>query len=260
MTGFRFFLIFLPLFSLAACTTSGDEPAATITAAAGLTQTAESISASPSETEPPPSQTPEPTATQGVTETAPPIPTSTPGPAVVTSASGDIACLFGPGTEYALGGTFQAEDEALVLGKSEDGEWFRIEHPKMERRFCWLNANETNVQGDLTSIEIAPPPDNIVTGVFVDVSPSKLEVAGCSFPAKFEVAFTIQTTGPITVMYRGVSDEGKTKYKEVKFSSGQAKSFSEDFTVTSEGDHWYRIEVTEPNIISGESSAKAVCP
>jgi hypothetical protein len=250
----------LSVLLLAACAQRSDSAAATESVEAALTQIAETASAMVVEATQPPSPTAESSPTAKPSETPLPLPTATPGPAVITSKAGDIACLFGPGTEYALGGTFLSDDEALVLAKTEDGTWYRIEHPRMERRFCWLSASETDVRGNIASIEIAPPPDNIVTGIFVDIAPSKLEVDGCSFPAKFDVTFTIQTTGPVTVRYRTVSDEGASGTKEVEFKSGEAKSFTREFSVSSEGEHWYRVEVVEPNSISSESTARAVCP
>ena len=200
------------------------------------------------------------------TPTVIPAPTNTPLPLVpstpmLSTFGEDLLCRFGPGEEYALSGAFLAEEVAPVLGRSQGSDWYVVEHPRIPRRYCWLRVEEVHIEGDLESIPIEPLPENIVIGVSVDLAPSILELVPCTFPATFTANYIIQTSGPLSqVTYRKVSNEGMLEWETVAFPSGVPLSFRETLEVGAEGIYFYRIEVTEPNLISGESSAEVVCP
>lgn len=201
-----------------------------------------------------PTQIPEPTPSPLPTETSPP-------PTPMLSAPGaDLVCRFGPGEEYAISGTFLMGDTAPVMGKSEDLTWVVIEHPRMPGRYCWLKVEQSHLTGDLNAVPISPPPENIILGVTARLEPQTIKLSSCTFPVSFDAFFTLEASGPLTVTYRLVSNEGTSSWRTKTFSSAGSKHFDENFEVDSEGNYYYRVEVSSPNVIQGETTGAVDCP
>ncbi len=207
-----------------------------------------------------PTNTPIPTDVPAPTPSPLPSATSPPPTPMLSSLGADLLCRFGPGEEYGQSGTFLLDDTAPVMGGDEDQTWFVVEHPRMPGRYCWLSAGNTRVDGDINAIPVSPPPENIVVGVSARLEPPVIKLSSCSFPVTFDAFFTIEVSGPISVTYRKVSNEGTSGWKTKSFSTGGAKSFSEIFKVDSPGTYFYRVEVSSPNVIQGETAGQVICP
>ena len=179
---------------------------------------------------------------------------------MLSSLGADLLCRFGPGEEYAQSGTFLMDDTAPVKGRDEDQTWFVVEHPRMPGRYCWLSAGDTRVDGDINAIPVSLPPENIVIGVSARLEPPVIKLSSCSFPVTFDAFFTIEVSGPVSVTYRKVSNEGTSGWKTKSFSTSGAKSFSEIFKVDSAGTYFYRVEVSSPNVLQGETTGQVICP
>ena len=215
---------------------------------------------SPTSTPLPPTSTPIPTETPEPTQTPLPTSTSPPPTPIISAAGAELVCRFGPGDEYVISGSFLLDDTAPVLGKNEEQSWVVIEHPRMPGRFCWLRVEEAQIDGDVGMVPISPPPENIVLGVSARLEPAVLKLSSCTFPASFEAFFTIEVSGPTTVTYRLVSNEGTSSWRTKSFSNGGPKYFEEKFEVDSAGSYFYRVEVNSPNVIQGETSGVVECP
>jgi hypothetical protein len=207
-----------------------------------------------------PTNTPTPTDVPAPTPSPLPSATSPPPTPMLSSLGADLLCRFGPGEEYAQSGTFLMDDTAPVKGRDEDQTWFVVEHPRMPGRYCWLTADDTRVDGDINAIPVSPPPENIVIGVSARLEPPVIKLSSCSFPVTFDSFFTIEVSGPVSVTYRKVSNEGTSGWKTKSFSTGGAKSFSEIFKVDSAGTYFYRVEISSPNVIQGETTGQVICP
>lgn len=207
-----------------------------------------------------PTNTPTPTDVPAPTPSPVPSATSPPPTPMLSSLGADLLCRFGPGEEYTQSGAFLMNDTAPVIGRDEDQTWFVVEHPRMPGRYCWLAADDTRVDGDIDAIPVSLPPENIVIGVSARLEPPVIKLSSCSFPVTFDAFFTIEVSGPVSVTYRKVSNEGTSGWKTKSFSTGGAKSFSEIFKVDSAGTYFYRVEVSSPNGIQGETTGQVICP
>ncbi len=207
-----------------------------------------------------PTKTSTPTAAPAPTSSPLPSATSPPPTPMLSSLGADLMCRFGPGEEYTQSGAFLKDDRAPVTGMNEDQTWYVVEHPRMPGRYCWLIADDTRVEGDIHAIPVSPPPENIVLGVSAQLEPPVIKLSTCSFPVTFDAFFTIEVTGPVSVTYRKVSNEGTSGWKTKSFSSGGPKSFREIFKVDSPGTYFYRVEISSPNVMQGETSGQVLCP
>ena len=81
----------------------------------------------------------------------------------------DLNCRLGPGTSYAIDGYLAAGDTAVVLGRASQAgnlwiNWWYIQNPTKEGKYCWVWGEATSVEGDPGSVPvIAPTPTPQVT-------------------------------------------------------------------------------------------------
>ncbi len=250
--------VFILVFSMIIITGCASPTAPQETATGGAASLDEEVL--PTSTTGEPTNTPTPTDVPAPTPSPLPSATSPPPTPMLSSLGADLLCRFGPGEEYALSGTFLMDDTSPVIGRDEEQAWFVVEHPRMPGRYCWLAADDTRVDGDINAIPVSLPPENIVLGVSASLEPAVIKLSSCSFPVTFDAFFTIEISGPVSVTYRKVSNEGTSGWKTKSFSTGGAKSFSEEFKVDSPGTYFYRVEVSSPNVIQGETSGQVTCP
>jgi hypothetical protein len=179
----------------------------------------------------------------------------------VTAAGGEVACRFGPASEYSIDGKLADGVTTLALARNSSSSWIRIEHQAHAGWNCWLKAADVSVSGNLTSVPIEPAPAAIVTDVTVDLSPSEVTVPGCVFPYTLSVKFWITVNGPTTVKYRLSKDNGDAVQGTPQtFTTFGTYAFSESYRLGSVGGHWFQVDVTSPNAMSGRGDAKANCP
>jgi hypothetical protein len=202
----------------------------------------------------PPSDTPVP-------ESPTPAPTDTPSEVTVTAAGGDVACRFGPASEYSIDGKLASGVTTLGLARNSTSSWIRIEHQTHPGWNCWLKAADVVVSGNLASVPVEPAPAAIVTDVTVEVSPSAVTVPGCVFPYTVSVEFRITVNGPATVSFQRSLDNGnKAPVESQTFAAFGTYSFTDHLRLGSVGEHWFQVDVTSPNAMSGRGTAVASCP
>jgi hypothetical protein len=117
-----------------------------------------------------------PTATEGAkvptrmpTQTPPPItetPTETlsPTPSVpIAEAIRSMAVRGGPGSNYPIVATLEANQQLTILGVSDDGSWYQVELP--DGSLGWMTTTSAMVQtfGDIAALPIALEPTNTPT-------------------------------------------------------------------------------------------------
>ncbi|MCX7669234.1 MAG: SH3 domain-containing protein, partial [Anaerolineae bacterium] len=102
-----------------------------------------------------PTATPLPTATPAPTATL--APTATEAPPRVKVTSDQLNIRSGPGTAYPVVGRLQRDDEAKVIGKSEDGKWWQIE---VKEGKGWVSGEFVAPSGPVAGLPVvkAPPP------------------------------------------------------------------------------------------------------
>jgi len=173
---------------LSACTTPVATPYPTQDLSMVQTQSAETVIADLTKNAPPPATATSvptgPTANPNVP--IPVIPTADPsGPSAVVNASTGI--YSGPGTNYVLYGNAQAGQSAVVVGKSEDGQWWAISIPVAPNGTGWISAGWVTAT-NVSNVPVLPTPP---------VPPSTdLVPPGPSDPQATTIANTYIRSGP----------------------------------------------------------------
>ncbi|MCJ7512795.1 MAG: hypothetical protein MUO23_07480 [Anaerolineales bacterium] len=215
-----------------------------------------------------PSTTPAPAAPTLPAPTQETVATPTPSPSPLPSVSeisvsplaGEVICRFGPGIEYTVEGKVLAGQEVLATGRNLEATWLLVGNPSREGKNCWVPAAEMAGAEQGIALPELPPPVNIVTKITVTFDPKKEDIPCAELPYKFNVTFTITTTGPATVKYEADSSEGQAIGPTLfVFASGGKKTFTDTLKVGSAGEPWYRVDVLSPNVISAEGKAKLAC-
>lgn len=87
-------------------------------------------------------------------------PTQIPTPSFPTlRASGSaVNCRSGPSTAEELVGALYPEEIARIIGRSSDFEWWYINLPSNQSENCWITANITSAEGDVTNVPVVTTP------------------------------------------------------------------------------------------------------
>ncbi|MEB2289134.1 MAG: protein kinase [Anaerolineae bacterium] len=109
-----------------------------------------------------PTETLAPTTTPTATSTETPAPTDTPAPtatprttfATILSERGNVR--RGPGFEYEVIATLSREDEVLVIGVSEDGDWYQVVGSGIPGT-GWVSAEVVRISGNPNIPVVALP-------------------------------------------------------------------------------------------------------
>lgn len=176
-------------------------------------------------------ETPAPTMTMTATITL----THTPEQALV-SVSTDTNCRSGPGTIYDYVGALLVGEQAEVVGRTEDGNYWIIKNPDRDGE-CWLWGQYANVQGETTLLPMYTQPptptpafswEGTWTLYFTDLSgtlfmvfPMTITIDGNSFLASGDLGGgdTVNLTGTISADHLSVSGTwvGPTNNGSFKF-------------------------------------------
>ncbi|MEZ0396280.1 MAG: SH3 domain-containing protein [Anaerolineales bacterium] len=90
----------------------------------------------------------------------------------------DLNCRLGPSPDYPIEDAFYAGEQAPIEGRSADGNWWLITSPGREAR-CWVWAEQVDVEGDLSGVEIVEAPPLVTLEPSLTETPSATTV-NCS--------------------------------------------------------------------------------
>lgn len=196
-----------------------------------------------------------------------PIPTSTPkptaspkpGPGMVSADDGAAICRYGPGEEWSIEGKLPVGTSVPIAGRNKNSSWWYVEGLGYKERPCWVSAEETSTEGDLSDIPVQPSPAAIVSVVKVSVEPWKATITCGDFPYSFAVKFTISTSGPVTVKFTRSRNGNKDAAETIVFKTFGTKSYSDEYEVDEVGEYRFRVDVSSPNKIGAEDKGKMEC-
>ena len=116
------------------------------------------------------------------------VPTADPsGPSAV--ANYNTVIYSGPGTDYVVYGAFVGSQTAVVVGKSEDGQWWAINVPVAPTGNGWVSAASVTVTNadNVSALPTPPVPET-----------TEMVAPGASDPQATTIANTYVRTGPAT--------------------------------------------------------------
>jgi hypothetical protein len=174
---------------------------------------------------------------------------------MVTPASVDVNCRFGPGVGYLSTGSLRVGEVVPIQATLADRSWWRIEDPRNHGVSCWVNASVTTATGDLALVPIVDPPGGLVTGVTVD--PIGDVEAMCDGPTAYGPRGTITTNGPVTVTYhweiwRDGSYFHGTSPETLVFTEASTQTVDPGADHGGCGNYVVHLIVTSPNAMSAE--------
>lgn len=111
-----------------------------------------------------PTATPMPTNTvPGLLFSATPTPEESPLPPTSAGIASLIAltatnCRSGPGKLYPVVGYLSVDQVAIVYGRNEDSTWWYIANPDKPGEYCWVNAETTEISGDIAGVPVVLVP------------------------------------------------------------------------------------------------------
>lgn len=109
-----------------------------------------------------PTRTPTPTATETATHTPTATDSPTP-PTPLVEARRSLTGRSGPGAQYPIVMTLEANDRLDIVGISEDGGWYQVLLPDGSRGWIVNSASLVNVFGNLEGIAVAAAPTDTPT-------------------------------------------------------------------------------------------------
>lgn len=187
-------------------------------------------------------------------------PTSTPSGRLASPRDQPVNCRFGPGTSYAIVGALLVGRRAEIIGRNADSTWWFVRNPSDPSTSCWLSAEFVVTEGDVGSLPVVTPLENMVTNVTVSVDPSVINVACDDLPQVVTISAQITSSGPSTVVWHWeVSDGFVSADKQVLFAAGDTKIVQDYYEVGVINDYIVRVQTTLPNIVTGQASFKVVC-
>jgi hypothetical protein len=195
--------------------------------------------------------------------------TYTPGN-VTVSVSVDTWCSKGPGLIYDKVFILYVGQTAEVIGKDEYGTYWVIKKPDNPAVTCWLWGKYATITGDASKLPvIAPPPTptaplNVVTAAAITVSKSVIHSGDCHFTQSFTV--TITTSGPATVKYdviqilQGGGQWSIGGFPSMIFNAAGTQGHQGSVPGTQCGTWVYKVVVSSPNSVTGQTSFKVISP
>jgi hypothetical protein len=204
--------------------------------------------------------TPAPQDTLAALELPTITPTSTPGVVLASPKDQPVNCRFGPATSYAIVGALVVGRQAEVIGRDQDSTWWFVRNPSDPSTSCWLSAEFVQTVGDVASLPVVTPLENMVTNITVSVNPPVLNVACDALPQVVTISAQITASGPSTVVWHWqVSNGFVSPDKQVLFVAGDTKAVQDYYEVRTISDYIVQVQTTLPNIMTGQASFKVVC-
>jgi hypothetical protein len=191
-----------------------------------------------------------------------PTATSTSTPSVFLASPKDqpVNCRFGPATSYAVTGALVLGRQAEIIGRNSDSTWWYVRNPSNPSTSCWLSAEFVKTVGDVQSLPVVTPLENMVTSVQVRVDPPVINVACDALPQVVTISAQITASGPAVVVWHWASSAGVVSpEKQILFEAGDTKTVQDYYQVGAINDYVIQVQTTLPNIMTGQASFKVVC-
>ena len=233
-------------------------PASQTTATATATSTIAPLLDTPTSSSP--TATPAPFETLVNVALATITATTTPNVFLASPRDQPVNCRFGPATSYAVIGALIVGRQAEIIGRNDDSSWWFVRNPSDPSTSCWLSAEFVETVGDVQSLPVVKPLENMVTNITVSIEPSVLNVACDALPQTVTISAQITASGPATVVWHWSSSVGVVSPdKEILFIAGDTKTVQDYYQVNRVSDYIVQVQTTLPNIVTGQASFKVVC-
>jgi hypothetical protein len=171
-----------------------------------------------------------------------------------------VNCRFGPATSYNVTGALLQGRQAEIIGRNADSTWWYVRNPSDPSTSCWLSADFVETVGDVQSLPVVTPLENMVINVQVLVDPPVINVACDALPQVVTINAVITASGPAVVVWHWASSAGAVSQdKQILFEAGDTKIAQDYYQVSAINDYIIEVQTTLPNIMTDQASFKVVC-
>lgn len=193
-------------------------------------ETEEEVSPSP-----PPSETPDVSATASLT----PEPSETPTPETAfVQVSVDTNCRLGPGKIYPREGALLTGEEAEIIARDPDKQYWYIRNPDKPSAFCWLWGYYATPEGPTDSLPVfTPPPTPTLTSTPTSTPTQELtfdvaytEMADCG--GNYRIYFKITNSGGFTLQSVETTVTNNDAPETETYTSNEFEQLDSGCTVT----------------------------
>jgi hypothetical protein len=204
---------------------------------------------------------PTPTVDSSPVPSLPPV-TLTPTPVeVLVEVTAELAnCRFGPGVVYLSLNEIRQGRTLTAVGRDESSSWWQVEDPINPGGFCWVSAEVTDEQGDVSQLIVVAAPFVTVTKASLRVEPNRIVVNCNQFPQTVFFEAEITANGPTLVTWQWeastgvVSDVGTLIYEE----SG-TQVINEFYRINAPNEYWVKLKILSPNEMVEQVSFPVSC-
>lgn len=187
-------------------------------------------------------------------------PSSTPSIFLASPKDQPVNCRYGPATSYNVIGALNLGSKAEIIGRNMDSTWWYVRNPTDPSTSCWLSAEFVQTIGNVESLPVVTPLENMVTNIQVRVDPPVINVACDALPQVVTISAQITASGPSTVVWHWQLSSGVVSPdKQLLFEAGDTKTVQDYYEVRAINDYIVQVQTTLPNIVTGQASFKVVC-
>ncbi len=185
---------------------------------------------------PPPSDTPDVSATASLT----PEPSETPTPETAfVQVSVDTNCRLGPGKIYPREGALLTGEEAEIIARDPQSQYWYIRNPDKPSAFCWLWGYYATPEGPTDSLPVfTPPPTPTLTSTPTSTPTQDLtfdvvytEMATCT-GSKYRLYFKITNSGGFTLQSVVTTVTNNDDTETETYTSNEFEQLDSGCTVT----------------------------
>ena len=209
----------------------------------------------------PPPPTPIPaTATQTIPTLTPLPPTPTPVEIPVQVTAELANCRFGPGTVYLTMNEIRSGRLLTAVGRDITSTWWQVEDPINPGGYCWVSAEITDEQGDVTQLPIVAAPFVTITKAELRVEPNRIVVNCSDFPQTVFFEAAITANGPTLLTWQGEASTGATSdVGTLIYDEAGTQLINEFYQINAPNEYWVKLKILTPNEMEEQVTFPVSC-
>jgi hypothetical protein len=184
---------------------------------------------------------------------------------MISAASQDVNCRYGPGVGWLTVGALKAGQSVPVYGSDQYRTWWEIDSSWNTGEHCWVSGQVTTLSGDYLSLPVLGPPEALV--IAVQVKTTAVVHGTCGGPNPTDFTGVITTNGPATVIYHWeIYNTGSnsllntTSNISLVIAAAGIQSFSSSAFTADCGTYLTKLVVTSPGSMTGQANWSVVHP
>lgn len=209
---------------------------------------------------PPPPTPMAATATQAIPTLPPVTPTPTPVEIPIQVTAELANCRFGPGTVYLTMNEIRNGRSLIAVGRNDTSTWWQVEDPINPGGYCWVSAEITDEQGDVTQLPIVAAPFVTITKAELRVEPNRIVVNCSDFPQTVFFEAAITANGPTLLTWQWEASTGATSdVGTLIYDEAGTQLINEFYQINAPNEYWVKLKILTPNEMEEQVTFPVSC-